>query len=192
MTPYFTGLVLFFGLHLFTGIRDRTPEKDIRARMGYGLYMGLYSVLSLLGLALIIYGYAETRGLGYLYTPPIWAKHLNLLIMVPALILLVASQLPTGHLKKWTRHPMLVAVKLWALGHLLANGELNSVLLFGTFLFYAIIDRILVKRRGDNGPGADVQVQTLMDIVSVVLGLALWVGLAVWLHPILFGVPALG
>lgn len=188
MLIYLTGLAVFFGVHVFSAIRSRTPGTDLREKMGYGPFMGAYSLVSLIGFGLIIYGFGETRGAGLLYIAPVWAKHLNLLLMVPALILLVASQVPAGYIKKATRHPMLVAVKIWAVGHLLANGELNSVILFGSFLAYAVFDRIMVKRRGDLGPGPDVTLNPAMDGVSVAIGLAAWAALAFWLHPILFGV----
>lgn len=153
--------------------------------------MGLYSLVSLISFGLIVYGFGAARGAGILYTPPTWLAHINLLLTIPALILLIASQVPAGYIKKATKHPMLLAVKLWALGHLLANGELNSVLLFGSFLAYAIFDRITVKRRGDNGPGPDVTLSPMMDVVSVIGGLGVWAAIALWLHPILFGVNAI-
>ena len=152
--------------------------------------MGLYSVVSLIGFVMIIYGYGATRGAGILYVPPTWTSHINLVLTLPAMILLVASQVPAGHIKKVSKHPMLVAIKLWAVGHLLANGELNSVLLFGSFLAYAVFDRIMVKRRGDNGPAPDLALKPAMDAMSVLVGLGIWAALAFWLHPILFGVVA--
>lgn len=185
------GLALFFGLHIFSAVRSRAPGKDIKERLGYGPYMGLYSLISIAGFVLIVYGFGAARGAGILYTPPTWLAHINLVLTIPALILLVASQIPAGYIKKATKHPMLLAVKLWALGHLLANGELNSVLLFGSFLAYAVFDRIMVKRRGDNGPGPDAALNTMMDVVSIVVGLGVWAAIALWLHPILFGVYAL-
>lgn len=188
MTLFLLGLAIFFGVHLFSALRSRDPDTDLRKRLGDGPYRGGYSLISLLGFGLIIYGYGATRGAGVLYAPPIWTQHLNLLLMVVALILLVASQLPAGYIKKTMKHPMLLSVKIWAIGHLLANGELNSVLLFGSFLAYAVFDRIMVKRRGDNGPGPDVALSPVMDGVSVLAGLAAWAALAFWLHPILFGV----
>ena len=191
MLMFLAGLVIFFGVHVFSAVRSRAPDKDMRARMGYGPFMGLYSVLSIIGFVLIIYGYGATRGLGLLYNPPTWLAHINLVLTIPALILLVASQLPAGYIKKATKHPMLLAVKLWALGHLLANGEINAVILFGSFLAYAVFDRIMVKRRGDNGPGPDATLNPMMDVISVVAGAAVWAAIALWLHPILFGVVAL-
>ena len=191
MTLFLIGLLVFFGLHVYSAVRPRGPGQDLRERLGYGPYMGLYSIVSIIGFVLIVYGYGATRGAGVLYVPPTWLAHINLLLTVPALILLVASQVPAGYIKKATKHPMLVAVKLWALGHLLANGELNSVILFGSFLAYAVFDRIMVKRRGDTGPGPDVTLNPFMDGVSVVVGLGVWAAIAFWLHPILFGVMAI-
>ena len=191
MLLYIAGLGLFFVIHLFSALRVREAGKDLRTRLGYGPYMGSYSLISLIGFGLIIYGFGETRGMGVLYVPPTWLAHINLVLTIPALILLVASQIPAGYIKKATKHPMLLAVKLWAVGHLLANGELNSVMLFGSFLAFAVFDRIMVKRRGDNGPGPDVALKPAMDFISVLVGLGIWAAIALWLHPILFGVYAL-
>ncbi|MEM7458785.1 MAG: NnrU family protein [Pseudomonadota bacterium] len=191
MTLLILGLALFFGLHIYSAVRSRQPGDDLRVRFGEGPYMGLYSIISLIGFVMIIYGYGATRGAGLLYVPPTWMAHINLVLTMPAMILLVASQIPAGHIKKLSKHPMLLAIKLWAVGHLLANGELNSVLLFGSFLAYAVFDRIMVKRRGDNGPNSDIALKPLMDLVSVLVGLGVWAVIAIWLHPILFGVVAI-
>ena len=191
MTLFLLGLAIFFGAHFYSALRSRAPEKDIKTRLGYGPYMGLYSLVSLVGLVLIIYGYGTSRGAGLLYTPPTWMAHLNLVLMIPAMILLIASQIPTGRIKKMSKHPMLLAVKIWAVGHLLANGELNSVILFGSFLAFAVFDRIMVKKRGDIGPGPDAVTNSTMDVIAVIGGLAVWAVLLFWLHPILFGVRAL-
>ncbi len=188
MQYFILGLVIFFGAHLFTTFRSREPGKDIKAKLGYGPYMGLYSLVSLVGFVLIFWGFGATRDAGSLYMAPSWGRHVNLALMLPALILLVASQLPTGAIKKAVKHPMLVAVKLWAFGHLLSNGEINSVILFGSFLAYAVIDRIAVKKRGDNGPGKDAAASVMSDVGAVVIGGGLYVAILIWLHPILFGV----
>ena len=184
------GLALFFGPHFFSAVRSREAGQDVRAK-NEGLYMGLYSLISLAGFVMIIYGYGFTRGAGVVYVPPTWMQHLNLLLMIPAIILLVASQIPAGYLKRVSKHPMLVAVKLWAVGHLLANGELNSVILFGSFLVFAVFDRIMVKRRGDGGGAAAAEVSVMWDVVAAAVGLGLYLALLLWLHPILFGVYAL-
>ncbi|MEL7109241.1 MAG: NnrU family protein [Pseudomonadota bacterium] len=190
MTLFLTGLVIFFGLHFYSAVRSRAPEKDLKVRLGYGPFMGIYSLISLIGLVLIVYGFGGARAAGVLYTPPTWMAHINLVLTLPAMILLVASQVPAGRIKKATKHPMLLAIKLWALGHLLANGEVNSVILFGSFLGFAIFDRIMVKRRGDLGPGDDVALKGSMDVVAIGVGVIVWAALAFWLHPILFGVVA--
>lgn len=188
MTIFLVGLAVFFGLHVYSALRSRAAESDLRERLGHGPFMGGYSLISLIGFVMIVYGFGASRGAGLLYTPPTWAQHLNLVLMIPALILLVASQFPAGHIAKITKHPMLLSVKVWALGHLLANGELNSVILFGSFLAYAVFDRIMVKRRGDNGPGPEATLNPTMDILSIVIGVGAWAAIAFWLHPILFGV----
>ena len=188
MLYFILGLVIFFGAHLFTTFRSREPGKDIKVRLGYGPYMGLYSLVSLAGFVLICWGFGATRDAGILYVAPSWGRHVNLALMLPSLILLVASQLPTGAIKKVVKHPMLIAVKLWAFGHLLANGEINSVILFGAFLAYAVIDRIAVKKRGDNSPAKDATASVMSDVGAVVIGAGLYVAILMWLHPILFGV----
>lgn len=185
------GLVIFFGAHLFSAFRSREPGKDLKAKLGYGPYMGLYTLVSVVGLGLIIWGFGAARPAPILYQPPAWMAHLNLVLMLPALILLAAAYTPTGRIRKVVRHPMLAAVKIWALGHLLANGELNSVLLFGSFLAYGVIDRIAVKKRGDIGPGPDAAVSAMGDLGAVVIGAAAYAVLLFWLHPIAFGVAAL-
>lgn len=185
------GFLIFFGLHVFSSLRSRADDGDLRARLGYIPYMAGYSVISLIGLGLIIYGYGESRGGPLLYTPPTFLQHLNSVFMLPALILLAASEMPAGRIKRAAKHPMLLSVKLWATGHLLANGELNSVLLFGSFLAYAVFARIMAKKRGDNGVGDDVVLSKTADIGAILVGTGLFVILAVWLHPLLFGVQAI-
>ena len=191
MTYLILGLIIFFGAHLFSTFRSRAPGKDIRHRLGHGPYMGLYSLVSLAGFVLIVWGFGAARPAPVLYTPPAGLAHLNLALMLPAMILLVAAYMPTGRIKKAAKHPMLLAVKIWAFGHLLANGELNSVLLFGSFLAYGVIDRIALKKRGDLGPGPDAPVSAIGDIGAVVIGLGAYALIAHWLHPILFGVSAI-
>ena len=191
MTYLILGIILFFGPHLFSAFRSRAPGKDLRAKLGQGPYMGLYSLVSLAGFVLIVWGYGAARPAPVLYTPPTGLAHLNLALMLPAMILLAAAYLPTGRIKKAAKHPMLAAVKIWALGHLLANGELNSVILFGSFLAYGVIDRIALKKRGDIGPGPDAPVSAMGDIAAVVIGAGAYAAILFWLHPILFGMPAL-
>ncbi len=189
MTIYITGLVVFFATHLFTALRSRAPDRDLRKRMGYVPFMAIYSLFAIAGLVLMIKGFGMLRPSPELYTPPAWGRHANMALMLISLILLVSTYVPTGYIKKTVKHPMLAAVKLWAFGHLLANGELNSVLLFGSFLAYAVIARIAAKRRGDNGPGPEVTPDLLGDIIAVAAGAGAYAAFVYWLHPIIFDVP---
>lgn len=187
------GLVLFLGLHLlpvFSGIKAALQQK-----LGAGAYRGLFSFLSLAGLVLIVVGYGEARSEGpaVLYDPPFFLRHLMMLLMLPVFILFVASGAP-GHIKKIVKHPQILAVKIWAFSHLLANGELPSVLLFGSFLAWGVVGRISMKKR-DRLSGATAQpaseARVAADLISVAGGLVIY-GLFVWkLHTWLIGVPVI-
>ena len=187
MVLYIAGLVLFFGTHVFTAFRSRAPGQDLRQRLGEGPYMGLYSIVAIAGLALLIHGYGKADATQVLYSAPVWGRHLNYILMPIALVALAAAYMPTGYIKIALKHPMLVAVKIWAVGHLLANGELRAVLLFGVFLAYAVLARIAAKRRGDVGPGPGAVANPVGDMLAVVVGLAASVVLILYLHPVLFG-----
>ncbi len=187
MMLFLTGLILFFGPHLYSAFRSREDGKDRRKNMGEGPYKAVYSVISLAGFVLIVMGFGAMRPSAILYTPPTWGAHVNRLFMMFALVMLVASQLPAGYIKKKLKHPMLTAVKIWALGHLLSNGELNSVILFGAFLAYAVISRIRAKRRGDMG-AANADARPIWDAVAIFVGLALYGAFMMGLHIVLFGV----
>jgi uncharacterized membrane protein len=192
MGIFLGGIALFFGAHLFSAVRSREAGRDIKDRMGAGAYMGLYSLVSLAGFAALVWGFSQAPRDAILYTPPAWGRHVALGLMLPALILLVSAYLPAGRIKKMARHPMLAAVKLWALGHLFANGELRSLILFGAFLAYGVIDRIALKRRGDHGPSALATNAALWDFVAVAGGAGLYVLVGYVLHPVLFGAVAIG
>lgn len=188
-------LVLILGLVLFLGIHSaRIAGEDFRngqiAKFGLDKWKGIYSLVSLAGFALIIWGYAMARPeAALLYEPPVWMKHINALLMLLSLIALASAKAPAGRIKPLLKHPMVAGVKLWAIGHLLANGDAASVLLFGSFLIWAIIDRISFKRRGD--AGTTVAGPITNDIAPVLIGLVLY-GLLVWkLHAWLFGVTPL-
>ncbi len=190
MNIFLLGLAIFFVPHLFSSFRDRSDGKDLRRKIGYNTYMGIYSVITLVGLVLMIKGFGEMRPAQVLYEAPSWGMHLNLIFSFLALIFFIAANFPTGHIKKTLKHPMLVGVKLWAVGHLLSNGELNSVMLFGAFLAYAVIDRIAVKRRGDLGPVAKTP-HAKWDILSVTLGVFVTLIFVYYVHPNWIGVPVL-
>ncbi len=179
------GIVIFLGVH---SVRMIAPQwRDARiARMGEGPWKGAYSIASFVGLVLIVWGYAMARPVAPdLYYPPAGMAHLAILLMAIAFVSLAVSQFPAGRLKPILKHPMLLAVKVWAFAHLLVNGDLASVLLFGSFLAWAVVDRIAVKRRGGSlsAPGP-----VKWDIAAVVTGFVLW-ALFIWkAHEWLFGV----
>ena len=158
--------------------------------MGEGAWKGMYSVVSLSGFVLIIVGYGLARQQPeILYTPPAALRPLALLLLVPVFPLLLAAYLP-GRLQRAAKHPMLLAVKCWALAHLLANGTAADVLLFGGFLAWAVADRISLKRRTPRAvPGAPPSAAN--DLIAVIGGLALYLVFLFWAHAWLFGVAPL-
>jgi uncharacterized membrane protein len=183
------GLVLFLGVH---SVEIFSPgwRSTMVARIGERAWKGLYALLSIVGFVLIIWGYGVARQEPILlYTPPVWMRHLSALIMLPVFPLLLAAYLP-GRIKAATKHPMLAAIKFWALAHLLANGMLADVLLFGSFLAWAVADRISFKRRIARPiPGAPPR--KINDVIAVAAGLALYVIFVLGLHARLFGVSPL-
>jgi uncharacterized membrane protein len=187
MLTLLSGLVLFFGPHSAAIAMPERRASLIR-RYGPGLWKIAYSVLSLLGLVLIIVGFGMARQHPVvLYVPPAWLRHLTFLLMLPVFPLLLAAYLP-GAIRRRTRHPMLAAVKCWAAAHLLANGLLVHVLLFGSFLLWAVLDRISLRDRA-SPPAAGLPASRYNDLVAVVLGLLLY-GLMVWRgHALIIGVP---
>ncbi|MCF6220889.1 MAG: NnrU family protein [Robiginitomaculum sp.] len=182
------GTILFFAAHFYSSFRTRVPGRDIRVRMGTMKYMGLYSLVSGLGFALMLWGYGLARPSPQIFTPPDWGVHVTMALMLPALILLMAAYVPRGYIKHTIKHPMLLAVMLWSFGHLLANGELNSLILFGSFLAYAIIDRIAVS--GRNLPVKKASIAG--DIYAVIIGTAIYVLFVKHLHELTIGVPIMG
>ena len=189
MVQLVLGLVIFLGGHIFTSLRSQ--RAALIARTGEGAYKGLYSLVALLGFMLIIHGFGAYRSAGYiqLWTPPTFLRHLVLLLMWPAMVALVATYSP-GLIKAKLKHPMLAAVKIWALAHLLANGDLGSILLFGGFLAWAVYARIAVKRRGAPVLPSDTPFGR-GDIIALVVGTVAYLAM-VWLHPLLIGVPVIG
>jgi uncharacterized membrane protein len=187
MTMLIAGLVLFLGAHTFTTLREGRGAAI--QRLGEGPYKGLYSLVSAVGLVLIVWGFARYRSAGYIpvWTPPGWLHPVTLILMWLSFVALAAAYSPTGRIKEMLRHPMLVGVKAWALAHLLANGDLGSLLLFGAFLAWAVYDRISLKRRGDTGAPASSGFAA-GDLIAVVVGSVAY-AVMFWLHPWLFGVP---
>lgn len=185
MMVLIAGLVIFLGIHSVSIFAREFRDNRVR-KLGEGPWKGIYSVVALVGFAMIVFGYGQARlEPVLLYTPPFWLKHLSLLLLIPVFPLLVAAYVPS-RIRRKTRHPMLLATKLWALSHLLVNGMLADVLLFGSFLAWAVADRIAVKKRGEM-PAA-VATPWINDVIVVVVGLALYMAFAMWLHLWLIGV----
>lgn len=186
------GLVLFFAIHLVPANVDL--KKGLIGRFGGTGYKAIFSLVSLLGLALIVLGFYKLQlhpGKNpQLWIPPIWTRHLALALMLPAMIALVAAYVPS-HIHVMLKHPMLIAIKTWALAHLLANGDLASLVLFGSFLAFAVYDRISVKRRGDLGPLGKGSGPWINDVIVVVLGTALYAAIVLYLHELVIGVSPL-
>ena len=189
LAAFLGGLAIFFATHYFTAFRLRT-EGGLAQRMGRGPYMGLYSVVTLVGFVLMVWGFANLKPWIPIWTPPVWTRHIAMLLMLPATVLIVAAYLPTGFIKRAVRHPMLAAVKLWAFAHLIANGDLASIILFGAFLIYGVVDRIAVKRRGDVG-AANATPNIIGDFLALGIGGGLYAAIIYYLHPLLFGVPVI-
>ncbi|WP_339806540.1 NnrU family protein [uncultured Marinobacter sp.] len=180
------GLILFLGVHSLSIINDPLRNR-LRASLGEGKFKGLYSLVSLAGLVVIVWGYGIARmDPTVIYMPPGWLKHVSLLLLVPVFPLLFATYFP-GKIKAKIGHPMLTAVKLWALAHLLANGMLHDLLLFGSFLAWAVADRISMKRRTPR-PIPTMPARKMNDVIAIVGGLAVYVIMVLWAHRWLFGV----
>lgn len=183
------GLVVMLGSHVFVAFRERRAE--LIARLGERGYRILFSVVSLVGLVLIVWGYADYRSNAWipLWTPPPVMRHITLGLMVLAAILFVATYVPS-HIRTWAKHPMFAAIKLWAFAHLLANGDLGSILLFGSFLAWAVYGRIAATRRADAGP-PPAPAGWRNDILVVAGGIVLYLAVAYYFHPYAIGVAVL-
>jgi uncharacterized membrane protein len=184
------GLALFLAPHVFTVFREQ--RESVIARIGENAYKILYSIVSAIGLILIFYGYSQYRATGWIdvWDPPAWTRHVAVLLVWPAIICLVATYSP-GKIKTTLKHPTLVGLKLWALAHLIANGDLGSMVLFGTLLAYAVFDRISLKHRTDPGAPPIPVGGVKNDVIAVVGGTVLYLLLGWLFHPYVIGVPAL-
>ena len=186
-------LVLFLGLHL---IRVVAPgfRQSMMDRLGKPVWMGFHGVASIVTLAFVAYAFSVARGepIGMLYNPPAGMAHLTVTLMLLAVICFVAGFLPAGHIRTRTKHPIVLSVKIWALAHLLSNGEAYSVLLFVAFLAWGVILRISLKKRQRRGEiTLPVFVSAKYDLYAVVIGVIVW-ALMIWrLHEWLIGVAPL-
>lgn len=183
MAIFLLGLIVFFGTHFFTALM-RPQRGALIAKLGEKPFKGLYALVSLAGFVLIILGWPNADA-SPLYTPPYFLRHVTFALMAISVILLVAAYAPAGRIAAAVKHPMLAGVKVWAFAHLLSNGEVRSVLLFGAFLAYAVIDRIAVKKRNAPTPAAG---PVRNDIIVIVVGLVAYGVIAHFLHRYIAGV----
>lgn len=186
MTLLIAGLVLFFAAHAVSIVAE--PWRNaVAARIGGNAWKGIYSLVSIAGFLLIIKGYAATRAEPIvLYTPPAWMAHVAALLMLFVFPLLLATYLP-GRIRTMAKNPLLVATKVWALAHLLANGTLADVLLFGSFLIWAAADRVSLKWRAPR-PAPALPATRMNDAIVVVGGLAIYALFVLWAHEAWIGV----
>ncbi len=184
------GIALFVGVHVFSTLRG--PRAALVEKYGVNGYKTAYSAVAGIGLALIVWGFSRYRAEGLIpvWDPPHWTRHLAMPLVWVAFVALASRRAPPSRIRGWLRHPTLVALKSWALGHLLVNGDLGGMLLFGSLLGFGVYDRIAVKRRGDLG-APRLEAFTKGDAIAVGVGTALY-ALILVLHPYLFGVPVLG
>lgn len=190
MLALFLGLVIFLGIHSIGIVAPHWRDR-VKFHWGTGRWRMTYSALSLVGFGLLLYGFSVARhSPSVLYSPGYALRWAARVFMVPVFPLLLAAYLP-GHIQRSTKHPMLAAVKFWALAHLLANGTAADVLLFGSFLVWAVIDRIALKRN-PRPPPVSLRFSVWNDLIAVVLGLGIYVWMLEWLHFKVFGVSPLG
>jgi uncharacterized membrane protein len=183
------GLVVFLGAHVFVTLRDKRAAA--MARLG-PMYRALFALVAVVGLVLIVWGYGSYRAHEWIqiWTPPAFMRHITVGLMLIAVILFTAAFIPS-HIKAKAKHPMLAGVKTWALAHLLSNGDLGSILLFGSFLAWGVYARIAAKRRGDAGTTTAPSGWT-NDIIVVAVGIVIYLALGFAFHPVIIGVPVFG
>jgi len=192
MTLLIAGLVIFLGAHSVRIFADDWRTARIAA-MGPLAWKGLYSVVSLAGFVLLVYGYGLSREAPVeLWMPPRWTRHLAALLTLPVFILLAAAYVPGTRIKATLRHPMILGVKTWAIAHLLSNGRLADVVLFGAFLLWAVLDFRAARKRDRQQGLAYPAAGITRDAIVVVVGLAAWAAFALYLHGPLIGVRPFG
>jgi uncharacterized membrane protein len=182
------GLVLFLGLHSIRMVAPAWRER-MRQRLGADIWKGLYSLLALIGLALIVWGFDAAREQPLLlWTPPRGLRHAAALLTLLAFILLAAAYVPGNHLKARLGHPMVLGVKAWALAHLLATGMVAHLLLFGSFLIWAVVNYAISRRRDRRAGVVPAPGKAMATVVTLLLGVAAWAVFAFGLHGLLIGI----
>ncbi len=192
MTLLLLGIVLFLGTHSVRIFADDWRARRV-ATMGANGWKGVYSLLSIAGFVLIVYGYAAARTEPtLLYGPPLWTRVVATLLVLPAFILLLAAYVPGTRIKRAVGHPMVAGVKIWAFAHLISNGMLHDVILFGSFLAWAVANYIAARRRDRAAGTVYVTGPVWRDLIAVGVGVFAWFAFAKWLHLPLIGVSPFG
>ncbi len=186
------GLVLFLGAHAVRIFADDW-RTGMRERIGAQAFKGLYSLISLAGFVLIVWGFGQTRlAPVVLWTPPLPMRHIAGLLMLVSFVMLAAAYVPRNHIKARLGHPMVLATKVWALAHLLANGRLAAVVLCASFLAWAILDFRSLRQR-DRAAGTTYPAGTALGTaLAVIVGAAAWAGFTFWAHRVLIGISPMG
>lgn len=190
MTWLALGLALFLGIHLTRALAPRWRDAQI-ARLGDKGWKGLYTLVSIVGFGLILWGFSQARREPIVLWPhvPFGVNHLTALLVLVAAILMAAAYVPRNHFKAKLQHPMTLSVKLWAFGHLIVNNTLADVMLFGSFLVWAI----LVFRAARRRPAPVVAAPTVAgSLATIAIGVALWAVFAFWAHAAWLGIAPLG
>jgi len=188
MITLIIGLLLFLGPHSVRIFAEDWRNRQIKQR-GANVWSGIYSIISIIGFVLIVHGYSETRlNPTAIWVPPEWLKYIAAIVLLPTFVLLLAAYIPGTKIKALSGHPMSASVKLWGLAHLLANGNLGDIVLFGSFMMWAIFDyrasRQRDKKAGIKYPASGIS----RDIVVSAIGIGLWIAFVMFLHEWLIGV----
>lgn len=186
------GLLLFLGTHSIRIFADDWRNRQV-SQHGESLWKGIYSLLAIIGFVLIVNGYAETRmDPQVIWLPPQWLKHTVAILLLPTFVLLVAAYLPGTRIKAASGHPMAASVKLWAFAHLLANGNLADIILFGSFTLWAIFDYRASRRRDKKAGKRYPSTGISRDLIAISTGIIVWIAFVVFLHEWLIGVKPFG
>jgi uncharacterized membrane protein len=183
------GLLVFLGPHVF--VTRRKARAALIARVGEWPYRALFALVSIAGIVLIGWGFADYRAHGLIpvWTPPGWTRHVTVALVWPAIILVTAAYIP-GDIKRTLKHPLLAGVKLWAVAHLISNGDLGGIILFAAILAWAVFDRISLKSRADPGGPPIPAGGWGNDVTAVIVGTLVYLALGFVFHPLVIGVPA--
>jgi uncharacterized membrane protein len=191
MTILILGLVLFLGIHSIRIFAD--PWRTLQTkRMGEQKWKGICSLIALIGFMLIIYGYGQSKPSFMIWSPPLWTWHITAALTLVAFVLLTAAQVPKNGIKAKVKDPMVLGVKTWALAHLISNGSLAGIILFGSFLVWAILDFKSCRGRRSNALDAPTETSLIMTLATYTIGIVTWFIFAIYIHQTLFGISPLG